>query len=81
VLGVRKLSFIPSHFTKLSLNTYVDTKKLETWIEYNLNSRYAIVNTTVVDNENKITDIIEIGLEDPKEVILLSMGCPFIHIK
>ena len=42
VLGFRKLSFIPNHFAKLSIDHKLDIKAIEHWIEFNLNSRYSI---------------------------------------
>jgi hypothetical protein len=52
---------------------------LDHWINYNLNSRYAIVRSFTVDEQKKVIETIEIGLEDPKEVLLASLGCPLLH--
>jgi hypothetical protein len=79
VLGVRRLAFIPDHFTKISIKSAIDTKMLDHWINYNLNSRYAIVRSFTVDEQKKVIETIEIGLEDPKEVLLASLGCPLLH--
>jgi hypothetical protein len=79
VLGVRKLTFIPYHFSKISVKGIIDTKMLDQWINYNLNSRYAIVRTFILDDSKKVIEATEIGMEDPKEVTLLSLGCPLLH--
>ena len=79
VLEQRKLSFIPEHFAKISIDTRVDQKLLAHWIEFNLNSRYAIRNGTKLDENNKLISVIEIGLEDPKELTMLSLGCQYLH--
>jgi len=73
------LTFIPAHFAKISINKYVDTKLLDQWITYNLNSRYAIKKGLSLDSNNKMVDSIEIGLEDSKELLMLSLGCPLLH--
>jgi hypothetical protein len=78
-LGIRKLSFIPNHFSKITVNEDVDIKIIDHWINYNLNSRYAIIQKLRLDNENKIVENIEIGIEDPKEVIMLTLGCSQLH--
>lgn len=80
VLGVRKLSFIPDHFTKLYVDSSVNIKIIDEWITYHLNSRYAIrvCATTASDSPFKI---IEIGIEDPREVTMLSLACPYLHNK
>jgi hypothetical protein len=81
VLGLRRLKFIPKHFTKISVDVSVDIKLLDRWIGYNLNSRYAIKQGYSLDSDNKLTDVIEIGIEDPKEILMLTLGCPYIHTK
>ena len=79
ILNLRKLSFIPEHFQKIIIATYVDFKLLDQWIDYNLNSRYAIRRQYTVNSNNKIVEVVEIGIEDPKEVTILSLGCPYLH--
>lgn len=81
VLGFRKLSFIPEHFSKISIETRYDLKVLEAWIDYNLNSRYAIQSKFDLDANNKMVPVIEIGLEDPKELTMLTLGCPHLYKK
>lgn len=81
VLGFRKLSFIPEHFSKLSIDHKFDVKIVEHWIEYNLNSRYAIQPNYGLDSNRKMIQITEIGIEDPKELTMLTLGCPHLHKK
>jgi len=79
VLGLRKLSFIPKHFTKISLDISTDLQLLDHWINYNLNSRYAIVKNYIVDQNNTIVEVVQIGIEDSREITMLTLGCPYIH--
>jgi hypothetical protein len=79
VLGFRKLSFIPEHFLKISIDHKFDTKLVEQWIEFNLNSRYAIQVKQGIDSNRKLVSITEIGMEDPKELTMLSLGCHHLH--
>ena len=79
VLGLRKLNFIPDHFAKLSINKEVDVKLLDYWINYNLNGRYSIVKNLVLDDKKRRTNVLEIGFEDPKEITILTLGCPYLH--
>lgn len=79
VLGIRKLSFIPEHFSRISVNKNVDVKLLDHWINYNLNSRYVLRKSLSLDNNKKMIETIEIGIEDPKEILMLSLGCPLLH--
>jgi hypothetical protein len=79
VLGFRKVSFIPEHFSKISIDHKFDTKIVEQWIEFNLNSRYAIQVKQGLDANRKLISLTEIGLEDPKELTMLSLGCYYLH--
>lgn len=81
VLGFRKLPFIPEHFSKISISHKFDTKLVEHWIEYNLNSRYAIQVRYGLDENRKMIPNTEIGMEDPKELTMLSLGCQHLHKK
>lgn len=81
VLGCRKLSFIPKHFSRLSVEHRFDVKDIEHWIEYNLNSRYAIRDSFGLDDKRKLVTITEIGIEDPKELTMLAVGCRYLHKK
>jgi hypothetical protein len=80
VLKLRKLSFIPAHFTKISIDL-TDIKMLDHWINYHLNSRYAIKRTFSLDANKKMVEVIEVGLEDPRELTMLTLGCPYVHKK
>ena len=79
ILKMRKLNFIPGHFSKISTENFLDIKLLDHWISYNLNSRYAIKRQYIVDSNNKMKEVLEIGMEDPKEITLLTLGCPYLH--
>jgi hypothetical protein len=79
VLGSRKLSFIPAHFKKIFVSSSIDAKIIDHWISYNLNSRYAIKKNFIVNDQNKITEVLEIGIEDQKEITILTLGCSHLH--
>jgi hypothetical protein len=78
-LGARKLNFIPKHFACIQTSTDIDIKLLDHWINYNLNSRYAIKRTLSVDQTNKMISVTEIGIEDSREITMLSLACPYLH--
>lgn len=80
-LGFRKLSFIPEHFSKIAIEHRTNVKDIQHWIEYNLNSRFAIQDSYALDCNRKMITVTEIGLEDPKELTMLSIGCNFLHKK
>ena len=80
VLGMRRLGFIPNHFSTVLLpDRDIDIKLVDHWISYNLNSRYAIRSTIALDSNKKLVEVKEIGIEDPKELTMFTLGCPHIH--
>lgn len=79
VLGIRKLNFIPEHFSRITVNKAVDARLLDHWINYNLNSRYALKKILSLDQNKKMTEVVEVGMEDPKEILMLTLGCPLLH--
>jgi hypothetical protein len=79
VLEIRKLSFSPSHFAKTYVENIKDMYDIDKWIYKNLNSRYCIKKSHTLDRNNKIVEMCEIGLEDPRELTLLSLACPHLH--
>lgn len=76
VVGCRRTTHIPLHFTKIHTTSY-DFQKIERWIHLNLNSRYCIQKTYKVINE-KITEVYLIGIEEPHEATLLVLACPYL---
>lgn len=82
ILNLRKLDWMPSHFTRITTNhSYIDTRMLEQWIEYNLKSRYAIRKIMIVNSEKKLIESLEIGFEDPAESSMLILGCPLLNTR
>jgi len=79
LVGMRKIPFIPDHFSKISIPILIDIKLIDHWIDFNLNSRYAIRKNYILDQDKKMVEVIEIGFEDPKELTILSLGCPYLH--
>lgn len=82
VIGQRRLNFIPTHFEKITVamqNVDNSIANLEHWIYHNLNSRYCLHVKQVVDSERRMIDMCEIGLEDPRELTMMSLSCPHLH--
>ena len=78
VLGMRRLNRIPPNFTRFQVKKFVDMRELDKWIYLNLNSRYCVKKSTAVV-DNKLTTIIEVGIEDPKEVSMMTLACPHLN--
>jgi hypothetical protein len=78
-LNLRKLNWMPKHFSKAYIDQFIDIKELENWIEFNLESRYFLKNSIFITDKNRISEHLIIGVEDPKELTFLMIGCSFLH--
>jgi len=77
-LGARRLHYMPKHFAVMSVQETYQIDMIDSWIYQNLDSRYAITKSLKVDSSNKLTEIHEIGVEDAKELTMLSLSCPYL---
>lgn len=77
VIGARRLSFIPDHFAKMNISA--NSSLVDQWVYQNLNSRYAIVKNLKLDENNKLVEVHELGVEDPKELTIMSLTCPYLE--
>jgi hypothetical protein len=60
LLKMRRLASSPTHFSKLRVRVETNINLLDQWISYNLNSRYAIKKTMMLDQNKKMIDALEI---------------------
>lgn len=79
VSDTRRLSFIPDHFARMSFTA--NPSAIDTWVYQNLDSRYAIVKNLKLDSNNKMVEVHELGVEDAKELTMLSLSCPHLDKK
>jgi hypothetical protein len=79
VLGVRVVPHIPFHFAKTYTENTRYMAEIDQWIYVNLSSRYCVKKSHMLDKNSKIAEVCEIGVEDPKELTMLSLGCPFLY--
>lgn len=78
VLGLRRLNHIPPHFAKMSTKHIDRLEHIDSWIYTRLDSRFCVKKSYVVEDK-KLTEVLEIGVEDPKELTMLSLGCQYLH--
>jgi len=63
ILSIRKINRIPPNFSKIYLKDFTHWRDLDNWIYLNLDGRYCIKPSTIVDN-NRIVSVIAVGLEN-----------------
>ena len=82
VLDIRKLDYIPEHFETLVIQDALYINEINKWIYLNLNCRYAISKKLKLnESTNKVEVFQEIGIEDPRELIMFSLSCPYLNKK
>jgi|TARA_A200000113_G_scaffold224751_1_gene243469 hypothetical protein len=65
-------------FLKLNYDWNDNEELLEKWILENLKGRFYIGKHLDVDVNGKIQNMILVGFENPKELSLFNLSCPFI---
>lgn len=79
VLELRRLEWIPEHFTKMSISNDTDIDAINDWVYNNLNGRYAIARSLKIDESNRMIETQDLGFEDPAEITMFSLACPYLH--
>jgi hypothetical protein len=77
VLGLRRLNYVPEHFARMNIKNNLD--EINSWVYSNLNGRYAINRALKAGDDNKMIETQEIGFEDPAELTMFSLACPYLH--
>ena len=81
VLCMRKLDRIPDNFARITIKDYTKIREIDNWIYTNLDSRYCMRKIQIVEaGTNKLITVYEIVMEEPKELTMMSLACPHIHI-
>jgi hypothetical protein len=80
VLNLRRLNKIPPNFAKIHLKNFFDIQRLDSWIYLNLDSRYCIRKASIIE-DNKLITVVEVGIEDAKEITMMSLACPLLDKK
>lgn len=78
VLKLRRIDWVPEHFTKMSISG-LDLDSINYWVYNNLNGRYAIARSLKLDENNKMIETQDLAFEDPAELTMFSLACPYLH--
>lgn len=82
VLGVRTLSWIPPHFSKVAVTVseWQGEEKVRDWIERKLTGRYSVVSSPATESSTgKLKISTFVGFEDEKELTYFMLACPHIR--
>jgi len=78
--GIRKLEVPPPHFeyVTIEMRRYNLEQTIVRWIEKNLRGRFYVGAIYELDKNNKQQKVIKIGFEEPKELSVFTLGCPYL---
>lgn len=79
VLGYRVLNRIPKHFQSVYVDVDCDKPTLIRWVYTNLNSRFCVQSELNISDANYMTDSTKIGFEDPRELTMFMLTCPYLE--
>jgi len=76
LLDLRRVRFPARHFHYTTRNRYNPNRSssVDDWIYQNLNGRYYIGQTLILDSTNTITYATKIGFEEQKELSFFLLG-------
>lgn len=78
--GIRQLKAPPPHFeyTTIEMRTYNLEQTIVKWVEKNLRGRFYVGVMYELDKNNKQVKVIKIGFENPKELSVFTLSCPYL---
>lgn len=78
IFGKRRLEFCPITWTKLQIPKSSNSKisQVNMWIYDNTKGRYYIEDGLILNKDNKIETVTEIGFENKKDSTYFLMACP-----
>lgn len=78
--GIRQLKVPPPHFEYITIEMrkYNLEQTIVKWIEKNLKGRFYVGAMYELDKNNKQVKVIKIGFEDPKELSIFTLSCPYL---
>jgi hypothetical protein len=59
--------------------TNLDLDTINSWVYSNLNGRYAIARSLKLDENNKMIETQDLAFEDPAELTMFSLACPYLQ--
>ena len=82
LFGIRKLEKPPGHFEYITIPVHYNIEiAIAKWIEMHMKHRFYVGRTLDINSENKVSVLLKIGFEDPKELSYFTLACPHLKYK
>jgi len=80
VFEIRRVKTPIAYFDYVNLpSKYNLEESVNKWIKSNLKKRYFLGRKVILDEENKLNQVITVGFEETKEMSYFMLACP--HLK
>jgi len=78
--GIRQCEVPAPHFeyVTIEMRRYNLEQTIVKWITQNLKGRFYVGAIHELNQHNKPQKVIKIGFEDPKELSIFTLGCPYL---
>ena len=82
VFNARKVNHPPSYFEYINVAlTYNLEDSIAKWIKSHLKNRFFVGKNVILDNNNRLTQVLTIGFEDGKDMSYFMLACPHLKYK
>ena len=82
VFNARKVNHPPSYFEYINVAlTYNLEDSIAKWIKSHLKNRFFVGKNVMLDNNNRLTQVLTIGFEDGKDMSYFMLACPHLKYK
>ena len=77
-LGIRELTFLPTHFLKTTISKeYHETAR--SWITHKLSGRFCIIETPAIIEKNTLAMATIVAFENHFELTYFMLACPYLR--
>lgn len=80
LLGLRKVNYVPTHFSKFKLSDRdFLTENLENWIKIKSKGRYFLKKCPDIGSDGRLKNSLIVGFENPSELTHFILACPHLR--
>lgn len=82
VLDVQEVGFAEPHFEYVDIPLIYNLEKsLKEWISGHLKNKFYIGRNIILDDNNKLVQVVTVGFEEAKDASYFMLACPFLKYK
>ena len=79
---VRQPNSLPDYFEYINIPLQYNLEdSISRWIRHNLKGRFYVGHNCVINRDNKLQEVLQVGFEDAKELSYFTLACPHLKYK